>query len=102
MIRRPPRSTLFPYTTLFRSTRGKVPLPVPPHVADRVHEARMLRELVQTQGRGGALGHVQGERALARIEPTDAGGARRDVPEITPGEEPVPRDIGEKIGRASC
>src|SRR3712207_8762503 len=81
MIRRPPRSTLFPYTTLFRSTRGKVPLPVPPHVADRVHEARMLRELVQTQGRGGALGHVQGERALARIEPTDAGGARRDVPE---------------------
>src|ERR1039457_2553575 len=25
MIRRPPRSTLFPYTTLFRSTRGRVP-----------------------------------------------------------------------------
>src|SRR3712207_7135367 len=24
MIRRPPRSTLFPYTTLFRSTRGKL------------------------------------------------------------------------------
>src|SRR3712207_9043675 len=24
MIRRPPRSTLFPYTTLFRSTRGMV------------------------------------------------------------------------------
>src|SRR3712207_7151415 len=24
MIRRPPRSTLFPYTTLFRSTRGLV------------------------------------------------------------------------------
>src|SRR5256885_9798240 len=24
MIRRPPRSTLFPYTTLFRSTRGTV------------------------------------------------------------------------------
>src|SRR2546430_13422221 len=24
MIRRPPRSTLFPYTTLFRSIRGKV------------------------------------------------------------------------------
>src|SRR3712207_7304707 len=23
MIRRPPRSTLFPYTTLFRSTRGE-------------------------------------------------------------------------------
>src|SRR2546427_6669647 len=25
MIRRPPRSTLFPYTTLFRSLRGKRP-----------------------------------------------------------------------------
>src|SRR3712207_8055133 len=25
MIRRPPRSTLFPYTTLFRSARGRPP-----------------------------------------------------------------------------
>src|SRR5258708_32031949 len=25
MIRRPPRSTLFPYTTLFRSSRAKIP-----------------------------------------------------------------------------
>src|SRR2546430_8574779 len=28
MIRRPPRSTLFPYTTLFRSRRGRRPDPV--------------------------------------------------------------------------
>src|SRR2546428_7730096 len=27
MIRRPPRSTLFPYTTLFRSVRNKLPTP---------------------------------------------------------------------------
>src|SRR5688572_31886143 len=27
MIRRPPRSTLFPYTTLFRSTRARRPPP---------------------------------------------------------------------------
>src|SRR3712207_8953240 len=27
MIRRPPRSTLFPYTTLFRSGRGRAPAP---------------------------------------------------------------------------
>src|SRR3712207_7509543 len=27
MIRRPPRSTLFPYTTLFRSTGGHFPRP---------------------------------------------------------------------------
>src|SRR3712207_7484256 len=29
MIRRPPRSTLFPYTTLFRSRVGRRQLPVP-------------------------------------------------------------------------
>src|SRR3712207_8577208 len=29
MIRRPPRSTLFPYTTLFRSRRGRNPPPCP-------------------------------------------------------------------------
>src|SRR2546429_502099 len=27
MIRRPPRSTLFPYTTLFRSSQGGLPIP---------------------------------------------------------------------------
>src|SRR3712207_7708434 len=28
MIRRPPRSTLFPYTTLFRSPDGRLPRPI--------------------------------------------------------------------------
>jgi succinate dehydrogenase / fumarate reductase iron-sulfur subunit len=67
---------------------GKVPLPFPPHVAEEVQESRRLYELVKQQGRDGALGIVQTERALARIEHTEAGGAKRDVPEITPGEEP--------------
>jgi hypothetical protein len=73
--------------SLFR--RGKVPLPFPPHVARNVQEARALHEVVQAQGRDGASGIVQGERALGRIEHTDAGSARRDVPEVTPGD-PVP------------
>src|SRR5256885_8640279 len=30
MIRRPPRSTLFPYTTLFRSSEAREPRPHPP------------------------------------------------------------------------
>jgi len=67
-----------------------VPPPFPPHVAKDVSEARALHELVHEQGRDGALGIVQGERGLARIEQTDAGGAKRDVAEITPGEEPAP------------
>src|SRR5437762_4882128 len=67
---------------------GKVrPIPFP-HVADRVKESRALYNLVKEQGRDGALGIVQGEHALARIEHTDEGGARRDAPEVTPGEEP--------------
>src|SRR3712207_8722548 len=32
MIRRPPRSTLFPYTTLFRSGLAAEALPVPVHL----------------------------------------------------------------------
>jgi hypothetical protein len=69
---------------------------VPPHVAEGVGEARALHDLLQEQGRDGAAGIVQAERALARIERTDEGGARRDVPEITPGEEPVRREIGDQ------
>jgi succinate dehydrogenase iron-sulfur subunit len=68
--------------------RGKVPLPVPPHVAENVKQARALYNLVKEQGRDGAEGIVQGERALARIERTDEGGAGRDIAEITPGETP--------------
>src|SRR3989449_10618665 len=39
MIRRPPRSTLFPYTTLFRSHRGARAVELveaPPRLADQV------------------------------------------------------------------
>src|SRR5258706_7446225 len=55
MIRRPPRSTLFPYTTLFRSTRASaqrlalfLPLPIPTRpqpsqVTSNVPSRRTLR-----------------------------------------------------------
>src|SRR3712207_8873464 len=43
MIRRPPRSTLFPYTTLFRSVEGLAL----EHLHDHVHEAvRVVAEAV--------------------------------------------------------
>src|SRR3712207_7478008 len=70
MIRRPPRSTLFPYTTLFRSLAGvAAPLPRPAHrprVAWFRHAARPVGarlgaggEPVRPGGLGrrGAVGH---------------------------------------------
>ena len=47
---------------------GKVPIPIPPHVAQDVKEARALYNLVKEQGRDGAAGIVQGEKGLSRIE----------------------------------
>jgi len=60
--------------------RGKVPIPIPPHVAQDVKEARALYGLVKEQGLDGAAGIVQGERGLARIEFAD---------ESIKGEEPA-------------
>jgi succinate dehydrogenase / fumarate reductase iron-sulfur subunit len=47
---------------------GKVVPPIPPHVAKDVKQAHALYGIVKKQGRDGALGIVQGEHALGRIE----------------------------------
>src|SRR3712207_7171232 len=48
MIRRPPRSTLFPYTTLFRSrTRSRSP---PGHHAELLHRAARVPMVRSTPG----------------------------------------------------
>ena len=47
---------------------GKVPPPFPPHSARDVDESRALHDLVKVQGREGAAGIVQTEKALERIE----------------------------------
>jgi succinate dehydrogenase / fumarate reductase iron-sulfur subunit len=67
---------------------GKVPLPFPPHVARDVKEARALHQLVKSQDREGALGIVQGEHALGRIEFSEEAGARVNAPEVQPGVDP--------------
>ena len=72
--------------------RGKVPPPVPPHVAKDVGEARALYNLVKEQGRDGALGIVQGEHALGRIEFTEEAGVKANDPEVQPGVEPPPAE----------
>src|SRR6266480_6829104 len=54
MIRRPPRSTLFPYTTLFRSARGNAEDP-PPAQAQGPHRRAALA-LLQESPRERAAG----------------------------------------------
>src|SRR2546430_6965780 len=64
MIRRPPRSTLFPYTTLFRSTKRGSHEPMP---ADYSHAC--ARVLTSSQGRRGPDRSVggAGDRKSTRL-----------------------------------
>jgi hypothetical protein len=47
---------------------------------------------VKEQGRDGALGIVQGEHALGRIEFTEQAGVKASDPEVQPGVEPPPAE----------
>src|SRR2546426_6783113 len=65
MIRRPPRSTLFPYTTLFRSAVGEL------HERHREHpHPRVLQPLDEVVLVGPALGHAGRELHVRSEEHT--------------------------------
>src|SRR2546426_6202677 len=66
MIRRPPRSTLFPYTTLFRS-----------HARPASHLVPLIRHVIQEQGIDAR------HRLLARVTPTANLAARQRSEEHT-------------------
>src|SRR2546429_8728102 len=74
MIRRPPRSTLFPYTTLFRSGRGRLPAP------DRDDRAGADRVVRAGSGRRAARGSVP--RPVVRARPHDCLSRRRSPDNI--------------------
>src|SRR5688572_30972104 len=61
MIRRPPRSTLFPYTTLFRSTFSDVRLDIRP--VESLGHGRLPQLAVQAEGakRPGRAGDGDGD-----------------------------------------
>src|SRR5256885_13171252 len=61
MIRRPPRSTLFPYTTLFRSLKKK------PDQA-----LRLIREQLDSNPQNAALYLMQGNALLQNKQPEEA------------------------------
>src|SRR3712207_8949738 len=72
MIRRPPRSTLFPYTTLFRSQRTLAVCESQDLAVDAlggdVHHSELRGSLVREEGARGDVAHVApdvaGEGAL--------------------------------------
>src|SRR2546428_7751394 len=66
MIRRPPRSTLFPYTTLFRS-------PIDLTVAQKIYTMTKLRAGIQKRGGIHALRHAFATHLLE---------AGRDLPTV--------------------
>src|SRR3989454_10550222 len=88
MIRRPPRSTLFPYTTLFRSRfRISTPAtvgPLPPRLAGVGRRIRLLR---QVHRRGGD-DVVRARRGPGWVPHPPAGGGRPPPP--APGGPPPP------------
>src|SRR3712207_9587800 len=98
MIRRPPRSTLFPYTTLFRSPAG---------VADGP-----TRDLLPRRGGQLLVGAVDAARRL--LGQVTAMTSRRRTPQLRAGSAPlfaVHLNLSQgrvtltgclEIGRASC
>src|SRR2546430_11472978 len=64
MIRRPPRSTLFPYTTLFRSPG--LPAARPKHGGGRDAADRRLRLAVAGSGLGGEVAERAGRPCTDR------------------------------------
>src|SRR3712207_7469620 len=64
MIRRPPRSTLFPYTTLFRSDRARLLRQGPPAVRPRARAdvPRALRRAGLARRPRGVAGDLRGGR----------------------------------------
>src|SRR2546425_8795424 len=102
MIRRPPRSTLFPYTTLFRSWRARLRLPsraaVPPEHWTRIKAlARRFAELRSEE-------HTSELQSLAYLvcrlllekkktsQPSRRERSLGDGKEVGPGSEPPRHD----------
>src|SRR2546429_6337223 len=100
MIRRPPRSTLFPYTTLFRSNLG-ILTTTDFSVIDRVRRGEAIPLAAFTEGEGeitrgiveyGGLFNFNGAPPPGAGVPTPPGKPPRPVP--LGGEGPAPPWVG--------
>src|SRR5256886_8643699 len=107
MIRRPPRSTLFPYTTLFRSVGTRTPVEQrgirgrTPFVGARAHLPEMHESVrlgvwqrLDQRGIGGR--EDRRGRAQAEAERQDDGrGEGGGAPDATRGKAEIPRGLRE-------
>src|SRR5256885_11938196 len=75
MIRRPPRSTLFPYTTLFRSVLRRLPV----HYTNRLTIAALRMRAVEEQ-KGFRNANRKGEHACRRRRPSGSSHERASHP----------------------
>src|SRR2546425_13021420 len=98
MIRRPPRSTLFPYTTLFRSARHAPGAIVVPQLVDAAAVLFVGDEL-QRDG----LGLMGREPLLGQRDQLAVDARPKDVPglDVQVGGPAIYGSLDE-IGRASC
>src|SRR2546427_9834568 len=97
MIRRPPRSTLFPYTTLFRSDLGHVGRP-----GERaVRVAAIIRVVPRDPGR--SLVHRVTDKALGRVLPMPPHDRRpeRRAPDGRVDLEPAAKVIARPFDQAA-
>src|SRR2546426_10235263 len=76
MIRRPPRSTLFPYTTLFRSHQGRLLVGGPGEIA-RLDRLRDQRLLLPRHGRDPIVGQELPPYGVAVRRPLERSEERR-------------------------
>src|SRR5258708_24318929 len=70
MIRRPPRSTLFPYTTLFRSGRNLAPLPRSWPRSPRSGSSSTARSSAST-GPAATSGNARSEEHTSELQSPD-------------------------------
>src|SRR2546430_16380091 len=101
MIRRPPRSTLFPYTTLFRSPCETNDLEVPAN-AEIVLEGYVNLNELRTEGPFGdhtGFYSLEGEYPVFHVE---CATHRKEPIYLTTVVGPPPQEDFYKIGRASC
>src|SRR5436309_14126688 len=97
MIRRPPRSTLFPYTTLFRSQRDAECVRIEPPVHAWVVETDRGANVIGAKSSVGSAGNIGSGTGHARRERPPGAETDRAV-ELPIAEQPAHQAIAAEEG----